>query len=132
MGLLDDAIREHLELKRLRGADPGAVAREEQDALGPVRREGIGATGQDDEAKSRQDIDESFSSEPSQLRRLGKSRPGDGRAQYGLRAQRGIDSAGVTSQAAHEVRVQRPWPHQRTRGGYRGVARMGDAGRSSR
>jgi hypothetical protein len=40
MGLLDDAIREHLELKRLRGADPGAVAREEQDALGPVRREG--------------------------------------------------------------------------------------------
>jgi hypothetical protein len=40
MGLLDDAIREHLELKRLRGADPGEVAREEQDALGPVRREG--------------------------------------------------------------------------------------------
>jgi hypothetical protein len=40
MGLLDDAIREHLELKRLRGADPGDVAREEQDALGSVRREG--------------------------------------------------------------------------------------------
>jgi len=37
MGLLDDAIREHLELKRLRGADPGDVAREEQAALGPVR-----------------------------------------------------------------------------------------------
>lgn len=34
MGLLDDAIREHLELKRLRGADPGDVAREEQAALG--------------------------------------------------------------------------------------------------
>jgi hypothetical protein len=40
MGLLDDAIREHLELKRLRGADPGDVAREEHDALGPLRREG--------------------------------------------------------------------------------------------
>ncbi|HTC60865.1 MAG TPA: hypothetical protein VK691_12220 [Solirubrobacteraceae bacterium] len=40
MGLLDDAIREHLELKRLRGADPGAVAREEHDALGPVPRRG--------------------------------------------------------------------------------------------
>ncbi len=39
MGLLDDAIREHLELKRRRGADPGEVAREEADALGPVRRE---------------------------------------------------------------------------------------------
>lgn len=40
MGLLDDAIREHLELKRLRGADPGDVAQEERDALGPVRRDG--------------------------------------------------------------------------------------------
>jgi hypothetical protein len=39
MGLLDDAIREHLELKRLRGADPGDVARAEQDVLGPVDRE---------------------------------------------------------------------------------------------
>ena len=37
MGLLDDAIREHLELKRRRGADPGLVAREERDALGVVR-----------------------------------------------------------------------------------------------
>jgi hypothetical protein len=39
MGLLDDAIREHLELKRRRGADPGAVAREERDALGLVHRD---------------------------------------------------------------------------------------------
>jgi hypothetical protein len=38
MGLLDDAIREHLECKRLRGADPGEVAREEEDALGAVHR----------------------------------------------------------------------------------------------
>jgi len=36
MGLLDDAIREHLELKRRRGADPGEVAREEHEALEPV------------------------------------------------------------------------------------------------
>jgi hypothetical protein len=40
MGLLDDAIREHLELKRLRGADPGVVAREEHDALGALPRRG--------------------------------------------------------------------------------------------
>jgi hypothetical protein len=39
MGLLDDAIREHLDLKRRRGADPSEIAREEADALGPVRRE---------------------------------------------------------------------------------------------
>jgi hypothetical protein len=36
MGLLDDAIREHLELKRRSGADPSAVAREEREALAPV------------------------------------------------------------------------------------------------
>jgi len=39
MGLLDDAIREHLDLKRRRGADPADVARMEQEALGPVRRD---------------------------------------------------------------------------------------------
>lgn len=38
MGLLDDAIREHLELKRRRGADPSEIEREEVEALGPVRR----------------------------------------------------------------------------------------------
>jgi hypothetical protein len=36
MGLLDEAIREHLELKRRRGADPGAIAREEREVLEPV------------------------------------------------------------------------------------------------
>ena len=39
MGLLDDAIREHLDLKRRRGADPAEVERLEREALGPVRRE---------------------------------------------------------------------------------------------
>ncbi|HEX6389408.1 MAG TPA: hypothetical protein VFZ89_08175 [Solirubrobacteraceae bacterium] len=37
MGLLDDAIREHLELKRRRGADASELARLEHDAFGPVR-----------------------------------------------------------------------------------------------
>jgi hypothetical protein len=39
MGLLDEAIREHLDLKRRHGADPGEVARLEHEALGPVRRQ---------------------------------------------------------------------------------------------
>jgi hypothetical protein len=39
MGLLDDAIREHLDLKRKRGADPGEIERLEREALGPVRRD---------------------------------------------------------------------------------------------
>lgn len=37
MGLLDDAIRQHLELKRRHGADEAEVARLESEALGPVR-----------------------------------------------------------------------------------------------
>jgi hypothetical protein len=39
MGLLDEAIKEHLELKRRHGADPGEVARLEHEALGPARRD---------------------------------------------------------------------------------------------
>jgi hypothetical protein len=38
VGELADAIREHLELKRRRGADPAEVAREEHEALAPVTR----------------------------------------------------------------------------------------------
>ena len=38
MSDLEDAIRDHLELKRRRGADPTEVAREEHDALSPVTR----------------------------------------------------------------------------------------------
>jgi hypothetical protein len=36
MGLLDEAIRDHLELKRRRGADPSEIARVEREALEPV------------------------------------------------------------------------------------------------
>jgi hypothetical protein len=39
MGLLDDAIREHLDLKRRGGGDPAEIERLEREALGPVRRE---------------------------------------------------------------------------------------------
>ncbi len=36
MGLLDDAIREHLELRRRHGADPNEVMSKEHEALGPA------------------------------------------------------------------------------------------------
>jgi hypothetical protein len=39
MGVLDDAIREHLELKRRHGAGEDEVRRQEEEALGPARRE---------------------------------------------------------------------------------------------
>ena len=38
MGVLDDAIREHLELKRRHGASDDEIARKEAEALGPARR----------------------------------------------------------------------------------------------
>src|SRR4051794_41066203 len=38
MGVLDDAIREHLDLKRRRGASDDELARAEAEALGPARR----------------------------------------------------------------------------------------------
>jgi hypothetical protein len=52
MGLLDEAIREHLDLKRRRGADPGEVERAEQEALGPVRR----GPGEPDDAGSEPEL----------------------------------------------------------------------------
>jgi hypothetical protein len=42
MGLLDDAIKEHLDLKRRRGADAGEISRLESEALGPVHRSADG------------------------------------------------------------------------------------------
>jgi hypothetical protein len=39
MGILDDAIREHLELKRKHGVAEEELQRQEEEALGPTRRE---------------------------------------------------------------------------------------------
>jgi hypothetical protein len=38
MGLLDDAIREHLELKRQHGGNPSEIERQEREAFGPGGR----------------------------------------------------------------------------------------------
>jgi hypothetical protein len=49
MGLLDDAIKEHLELKRKHGAGEEELDRQETEALGPARRDfapGGGATAE--------------------------------------------------------------------------------------
>src|SRR3954471_24736578 len=45
MGLLDDAIREHLELKRAHGAPDDEIERAEQEALGPARRDPAAGAG---------------------------------------------------------------------------------------
>ena len=56
MGLLDDAIRDHLDLRRRHGADPAELERAEREALGPVRRKRDGGD-------SAQAVDEVFDGE---------------------------------------------------------------------
>ena len=46
MGLLDDAIREHLDLKRKHGAQEEELRKQETDALGPARRDFSADTAQ--------------------------------------------------------------------------------------
>jgi hypothetical protein len=48
MGILDDAIREHLELKRSHGVPEDELQRQEEEALGPARR---GVAQQHEEAE---------------------------------------------------------------------------------
>jgi hypothetical protein len=57
MGLLDDAIREHLELKRRRGANPDEVARQEEAALGPPRRGDFAQPGAEPAAVPAEDFE---------------------------------------------------------------------------
>jgi|SRR5215210_3738445 len=65
MGLLDDAIREHLELKRRRGADAEEVSRLEQEALGPPQRgEFAGAAAPAEPAEPNEPVEHS---EPADL-----------------------------------------------------------------
>ncbi len=47
MGVLDDAIREHLELKRRHGVGEDELRRQEEEALGPARREVAPAESED-------------------------------------------------------------------------------------
>jgi len=51
MGLLEDAIREHLDLKRQHGADPSEVAAEEREALGPIQRAAEPAVVEDEDVE---------------------------------------------------------------------------------
>jgi hypothetical protein len=58
MGLLDEAIRDHLELKRRRGADPTEIAREEREALEPVFPDEPRPPGFEDEPQAASVVDE--------------------------------------------------------------------------
>ncbi len=64
MGLLDDAIREHLELKRLRGGNPEEVSRKEREALGLPH--GDVPAGSEEQASVEQPYDEPPSADDEQ------------------------------------------------------------------
>ena len=58
MGLLDDAIREHLELKRRRGADAEEISRQENEALGAPQQRAEFAAAPADADESEPELDE--------------------------------------------------------------------------
>jgi len=64
MGLLDDAIREHLELKRRRGADPDEIARQEDEALGDPRSGEFARPQEDEEPPAAVPAEEDLPPEP--------------------------------------------------------------------
>ena len=65
MGLLDDAIREHLELKRQRGADPGEVERQEREALGARKQAEFAAPAEEEPvAEATEPVDAGEEREP--------------------------------------------------------------------
>jgi hypothetical protein len=66
MGLLDDAIREHLELMRRRGADPDELARSEDEALGDPRSAGPAAEFAEPPADEPLDVPEFAAAPPEE------------------------------------------------------------------
>ena len=67
MGLLDEAIRQHLELKRQHGASDEELQMQEQEALGPVRREPaepVAASLEELEPSLEQDVGEPYEGAP--------------------------------------------------------------------
>ena len=67
MGVLDDAIREHLDLKRRRGASDEEIARAEAEALTPARRPPTGLNELDEDGKPR-DPGDDHGDEPASRR----------------------------------------------------------------
>jgi len=64
MGVLDDAIRQHIELKRQHGASEDDLRRQEHEALGPARRESPTAPADGEEQPVQAEAAEAPVSEP--------------------------------------------------------------------
>jgi hypothetical protein len=105
MGLLDDAIREHLELKRRHGADPNEVARQEREALGGARRgefaapDGERAEPFDDGAEAAEGTPETGVAAPESAEPAGAAPEGAAAAEVSSAAPEGAAAAEVSSAA---------------------------------
>jgi hypothetical protein len=66
MGLLDDAIREHLDLKRKHGAGEDELNRQEVEALGPARRDFSADSAQATEADAAEPGEAVAAAEPAE------------------------------------------------------------------
>jgi hypothetical protein len=64
MGLLDDAIKEHLELKRKHGAAEEELHRQETEALGPARRDFAAAAEPAEEPPAAEPADDGAAAAP--------------------------------------------------------------------
>src|SRR4051794_4786374 len=64
MGVLEEAIRDHLELKRRHGASDEEVEQEEAEALGPARR---GFEGTEEEAPEEEGVEDEAAEEAAPL-----------------------------------------------------------------
>ena len=64
MGILDDAIREHLELKRAHGAAEDELKQKEAEAFGPIRQEAAAAPDQATEMLRPDDLEEELHAAP--------------------------------------------------------------------
>jgi hypothetical protein len=73
MGVLEEAIRDHLELKRRHGASDEEVEQEEAEALGPARR---GFEGPVDEA-AEEDAAEAAADTPDQATQVHEQLPAE-------------------------------------------------------
>jgi hypothetical protein len=71
MGILDEAIREHLELKRQHGADDSELKEIEDQAFGPAERPGSEDSGSDTAAEAPTE----FMAQPEQGTELGETTP---------------------------------------------------------
>ena len=68
MGVLDDAIRQHIELQRAHGASEEELRRKEQEALGPARRESTQPAEAEAEAEAAlEDTGEEFDREQTKV-----------------------------------------------------------------